>query len=124
MTIIPSSKSVDNHIESDYLSETCSLHPSQHHTCSFSSRPPSPSASSKNSRKQWNTDKQLGQNEQAAGNFPLTVDNMLLIHYLIMLCDIPASQSEALAAGNSINFTLHTSGLDKFKFRKSKWDIK
>ena len=112
VTIIPLSKSVDNNIESDYLSETCSQHPSQHHTCSFTSRPPSPSPLSKNSWKQCNTDKQLGQNEPAAGNFPLTVDNMLLIHYLIMLSDILASQSEALAAGNSIYFSLPTSGKD------------
>ena len=112
VTIIPLSKSVDNNIESDYLSETCSQHPSQHHTCCFTSRPPSPSPLSKNSWKQCNTDKQLGQNEPAAGNFPLTVDNMLLIHYLIMLSDILASQSEALAAGNSIYFSLPTSGKD------------
>ena len=107
MTIIPLSKSVDKNIERGYLSETCSQHPSQHHTCSFTSRPPSPSPLSKNSWKQCNTDKQLGQNEPAADSFPLTVD-MLLIHCLIMLRDILASQSQALAAGNSINFTLPT----------------
>ena len=42
MTIIPLSKSVDKNIERGYLSETCSQHPSQHHTCSFTSRPPPP----------------------------------------------------------------------------------